>query len=226
MTNSKTSYTFADLNDSQKQRVADRMLSDHPVHCNSTLVEYVLSKSLEDTEAPFCHDDITNNEYYGSVELNGYWEELTEDERDEKQALYEHLQARAEKVYNILEERQCPLDEDDFEAELCYDHAYDVLQEQIEHWEELKDGYQETVDNLESMDFDQQPEIYQWFSCSDWLIRALDQAGECTLDNEFWGRQAYGQSIVLDGVIQRIAFEYACDYNETTLTREYVEGLS
>ena len=210
----KTQFFFNDLNDTQKQQLADLMLNDHPVRLQNCIVEYILSKSWEDTNAPFSYDDITNYSYYGSVEIGGYWEELTEDERDQKLELYEHLRDRADRVFDELEELQREADQE-----------YDDLQEKIDRWEPVKDKYQTICENLESMDFDEKPEIYQWFSCSDWLIRELEEHGQCTVDNEFWGRQCCGQSITLDHVIQNIAFNYACDYGKAYLTAGQVGAL-
>lgn len=207
--NNETRYTFANLNDTQKQQLVERMLSDHPLRLNNSIVQYILGQ--DDYEnAPFTREDITNNEYYGSVEVSGSWEELTEEERDEKLPLFEHLESRAESVMEKLEELQNDADGEE----------WNVLEEKINRWSDVVEYYQEQVQNLNDMDFDEQPEIYQWFSCSDWLIRELESKGQCTLDGEFWGRQACGQSVTLDCVMQEIAFEYACDYGKDTLSAE------
>ena len=185
MTTSTTNeirYSFANLNDSQKQTLVDSMLKDHPLRLNNQIVEYILIQ--DDYEnAPFTREDITNNTAYGQVEIDGSWEELTEEERNEKV-------------------------------------------EELEEIEELTESQQQDLDELNNMDFDEYPEIYQWFSCSDWLIRELEGKGQCTLDNEFWGRQCCGQSVVLDNVMQEIAFSYACDYGQETLTAEQFYTIS
>lgn len=208
----ETRYSFANLNDSQKQKLVDKLLADHPLRLNNAIVEYVLQKGFEDADAPFNHEDITNFNYYGSVVVNGAWEELTEEERDELLPIYEYLETKAESVLNKLEELQGDLEVDCLE--------YNQLEEKINRWSEVVGKYQNQLQELQDMDFDQSPEIYQWFSCSDWLIRELEEKGQCTLDGEFWGRQCCGQSVVLDHVMQLIAFEYACDYGQDTLTAE------
>jgi hypothetical protein len=51
-------------------------------------------------------------------------------------------------------------------------------------------------------------EVYQWFRVSDWLAGELDTDGECVLDNaygQWWGRQCCGQSLIMDGTLQKIA---------------------
>jgi len=55
------------------------------------------------------------------------------------------------------------------------------------------------------------PEIYEWWSVSDWLADKLENRGEIVfeyLDFKVWGRQTTGQAIKLDNIIQEIAEEY------------------
>ena len=89
--NTQNGLTFAQLNDTQKQRLADKFLEVHPLRLQNTLVEYVLQKSHEDLEAPFSYDDITNNEPTANINLSSGWEDLTESERD---AMLEDLQEK------------------------------------------------------------------------------------------------------------------------------------
>ena len=56
-----------------------------------------------------------------------------------------------------------------------------------------------------------EPEIYEFWSVSDWLYDKLKEKGEIVfecLDFNVWGRQATGQAIKLDDVIQKIAEEF------------------
>jgi len=55
------------------------------------------------------------------------------------------------------------------------------------------------------------PEIFEWWSVSDWLADKLENRNEIVfeyLDFKVWGRQTTGQAIKLDKVIQEIAEEY------------------
>lgn len=55
-------------------------------------------------------------------------------------------------------------------------------------------------------------EIYQWFRVTDWFADQLDSIGEAVMDNAYgkwWGRQCCGQSIIMDGTMQRIAARHA-----------------
>jgi hypothetical protein len=54
------------------------------------------------------------------------------------------------------------------------------------------------------------PEIFEYWSVTDWLGEKLKQKGEIVfkyLDFTVWGRQCTGQAIFLDSVIQEIAIE-------------------
>jgi len=57
---------------------------------------------------------------------------------------------------------------------------------------------------------DVEDEIYEWWAVSGWLGDKLKQQGCCVIDSygkSFWGRRCTGQSISLDGVVCRIAYE-------------------
>ena len=211
--NTQAKIFFNDLNDTQKQTLAAKMLGSHSVRLSTAIVEYILAQ--DDYEnAPFTFEDITNHEYYGVVTINGFEHQLTESERDEKLEFYTYLQGKAQDVFDTLEQKW--MNEED-------ENKTDLLQGRMDKFEPSLDRLNVIVDNLESMDFDDLPEIFQWFSCDSWLIRELESAGECTLDEEFWGRQCCGQSIALDHVIQKIAFDGACEYNCNYLTPEQLE---
>lgn len=54
------------------------------------------------------------------------------------------------------------------------------------------------------------PTIYEWYAVSDWLGKKLSQYGEVVIDaygKRYWGRQGTGQSIILDSVIEQIAYD-------------------
>jgi hypothetical protein len=70
--------------------------------------------------------------------------------------------------------------------------------------EHVYDRFVGICDTLESMDFDDYPEIYEWWDCDSWLLARLGERGKCILDNTYWGRCTTGQSIMLDHVIVEI----------------------
>ena len=57
-------------------------------------------------------------------------------------------------------------------------------------------------------------EVYEHWLVSDWLLDRLKEENEPILETDFetwWGRCTTGQSIVLDHVIQKIAYENSYD---------------
>jgi hypothetical protein len=196
--NVQNGLTFAQLNDTQKQRLVDKFLDVHPLRLNNSLVEYVLQQD-DHENAPFTRDDITNNEPTANIELSDQWVELTESERDE---MLEELQEKYDDLYGDIEDTEDHPEQEKIETLSSDIEALGVV------------SY-----------FEDYPEIYQWFSCSDWLIRALESKGQCTLDDEFWGRQACGQSVTLDCVMQEIAFDWFCSYGKDSLNWDQIVEL-
>lgn len=200
-------YTFDQLTDTQKQEIAEKWCNTVAnFSCETTLVEYVIKKSIEDNEAPFSYEDIINNERYGLIVVNGSEQALYENERDEKLEFYEYLRDKAETLVDSIDE--------------CVERLTSEGCAMRERHERLS----EVCDELEAMNFEEQPEIYQWFSCDPYVCRKLEEAGECTLDGSYWGRTCCGQSIVLDHVIQRLAFDHFTDYGKDYITQTMLEA--
>jgi len=136
---------FDVLNDSEKQEIASAYINSQVVYLQNEVVEFILKAdasivdSYFETQAPFCYDDITNNTPTGSIEINGEWLDLTEEERDEKLAFYEYLEGKAWDYYASCENGHS-------------DHAL-----------ELHTRVEGVVGKLNDMSFDDYPEIYQWF---------------------------------------------------------------
>jgi hypothetical protein len=199
-----TYKSFSELNDSQKQDIATTFLRNMGVNNQSTVVDYILRKGVEGCDAPFSHSDISNNTPTGQIEINGCYVELGDGDRDEKLEFYERLRDKADAV---VDARYALLSDSD-------DAEYDDLDAKHCKSEELHGKFETICDGLESMDFDTYPEIYQWFECDRYLLDLLDAKGECILDGTYWGRTSGNQSIVLDNVIQDIAYEFYTDCGE------------
>lgn len=199
--------SLEDLSCSDRQRLADKLCERYPFTNQNTVVEYILSKGYEDPDAPFCYDNIDNNIPTGSVKINGDWLELFEHERDEKLSHYEYLLDKATDIYSRLEEKLDALSDCDLEDDKAMNEYAEVEDRMNSFESDFVDHYVDTINELESMDFDDYPEIFQWFEVDNYIIRKLDEHGEAVLDGCYWGRQCYGQSITLDHVIQKIAFE-------------------
>lgn len=69
-------------------------------------------------------------------------------------------------------------------------------------------GHEFSEDEFEEMDTNP-AEVYEWWIVTPWLGEKLKAEGEVVLDRWggwIWGRQATGQAIMLDGVIDRICY--------------------
>lgn len=198
----KNYIPFSELTDSQKQNMTQEFLRDISIINQNTVVEYILSKSYECGDAPFSYDDITNNEPSGSIMINGDYLTLTENERDEKLEFYERLRDKAD---SVVDARYKLLSNSD-------NAEYDTLETKHDKSENLHSKFESICDDLECMDFEDFPEVFQWFECDSFLLDRLEEHGECILDGTYWGRQTCGQSIVLDHVMQKIAYD---DYINT-----------
>ena len=191
-TSYNTLYTFDELNDTQKQNIAERLVQREIISCQTSVVDFILS-AADDAEyssiAPFSRDDIVNDDYFSTVVIEDIEYQLTREEAQEKIDEYSELFDEA-------------LDNDD---------------------EKSQELYQGIIDELESLDFDEQKEIYEWFQVSGFLAHRLESFGEIVLDDTYWGRTCCGQAICLDYVIQRIAFYvYSSDGK---ISAEHVERL-
>lgn len=59
---------------------------------------------------------------------------------------------------------------------------------------------------------DNPAEVYEWWRVSSWLCDQLHAIGEVTIDNGYghwWGRCTTGQQWIMDGVLQRVAAQFA-----------------
>jgi hypothetical protein len=76
--------------------------------------------------------------------------------------------------------------------------------------EEILEALESCENYKEDPELGDYPEIFEFWSVTDWLGEKLKQKGEIVfkyLDFTVWGRQCTGQSISLDPVIQEIAIE-------------------
>lgn len=58
---------------------------------------------------------------------------------------------------------------------------------------------------------DHPAEVYEWWRVSAWLCDQLHAIGEVTIDNGYghwWGRTCTGQSLLMDGTLQRVAAQF------------------
>lgn len=86
----------------------------------------------------------------------------------------------------------------------------DELIEELEdnRTDENDEETDQKIDELNELDF-QYPEIMQWFYVDDRLLHRLNEIGECVLEDKYWGRCTFGQSITLDYCIQQACYDLA-----------------
>ena len=211
-----TYYKFNDLTNSQKQIIAEKWCNDVAhFNCQNIVVEYILNQ--HDDDAPFNYDDITNNQPTGQIEINGKWRDIDQEECNELLEFYVYLANKWDDYLGTLNANM----DDEYLVELRIDE--DDYQLTIANAEVNKERLKAIAERLENLELDDYPEIMQWFSCSEYAVRKLDEAGQCILNGEYWGRQCYGQAIYLDCCIQQIAFDYYCMYGQDYITDDTIE---
>lgn len=183
-------------------------LVDNEVYCDMTQeIEFIIKTILVigyDEDAPFTvedYDDAINNGTEKDCDSCGeagnfeYYDPMEADETD----FHGEDWNPDEPVYT------CPICGEEHETlqkarECCqYDDA-----RRCKNCGKVFGEYD--FDNLES----DIPTIYEWYAISDWLGRKLSQYGEVVIDaygKRYWGRQGTGQSIILDSVIEQIAYD-------------------
>ena len=173
-------------NSTTNQQIKGRFIDQH-VNANvNSLVEYVLSKSFEDSDAPFSYDDIENMyilpEYSGKVIC---FEGGTDEDRDEciNDAIKE-----LEELEDELEELS-NLDDASYLALVALNEKIDLFNELTE----LRDLESEPQD------------IMEFWLVSSFLCEKLQALGHPVLSDEnIWGRCTSGQAILLDYAITQI----------------------
>ena len=101
-------------------------------------------------------------------------------------------------------------DPSEWDADRCVawmiDHGHDPVR--LDAGRAIYPGCDADTRRDEVRDHAEPAEVYEWWAVSDWLARQLTGIGECVLDNAYgywWGRQATGQAMKIDGTLQQIA---------------------
>jgi hypothetical protein len=190
---------------SEQQNAVSKFVGGYVQCCQTTLIEYVIQKSLEGEDAPMEYEDITNNVPYGHIDIGTYYQNLTESERDSELERYEYLRDKAQDVYNVIYHKIYTLGDAAYDGLNPHTKEHVALALRLDSFEtKTLNRFLDICDKLEAMEFETYPEIYEWWACDRWLIAKLEAYGECTLDGEYWGRCTTGQSIILDSVIIKI----------------------
>lgn len=74
--------------------------------------------------------------------------------------------------------------------------------------DETIDGLDAWRDAVRDVATEHEKEIYEWWRVSEWFAKQMIAIGECVMDNAYgywWGRCCTGQSMMMDGTLQRVA---------------------
>jgi hypothetical protein len=174
-----------DYNSSVNQRIKEKFVSQHVQANVNSMVEYILNKSSEDSNAPFSLDDVENMysypEYYGEY---AKFEGGTGEQRD----------AEIERLHGLIS------DNDDTISGFIPEKA----EKEIEELETQNEAIQSEIEELENLDQESQ-DVYEWWLVSSYLCAKLVELGHPVLkDENIWGRCTTGQAILLDYAISKI----------------------
>ena len=164
------------------QRIKDDFVRRNVYRCVTSIVEYILNKSWEDRDAPFCHDDVLHFYVPRCPECH------TENDMEESELyLCVNCYEKSDEPFEYCIECDS---EDSYELFIGY-----------------KCGWCGHL--AEGIDIDTvQQEVYEWWIVSDWLLSKFGANGEVVIQHEnIWGRTCTGQAISLDSVISQICYD-------------------
>jgi len=196
------------------QEICRKFVHENVYACMTTMVDYILIKSYEDSDTPFNHEEIDNYYIYESYDgitccFNGGTEEDLDDfiqnlELDKDGIEYEIRKLEDKKfelTENISQFQEVDGREDEIEEA---EEEISSLEEAIEDLEEEIINIERDIDDLSRLDQEPQ-EIFEWWMVSNFLARKLRKKGQPVIMGEqLWGRTCSGQAIYMDSVMMEI----------------------
>lgn len=177
--------------------------------CVTREIEYILRMSWDDSNAPYSWDDVEN---FNGPDTDDWDIDLCREFLDDHGGDYPDpnpFEMDKEDLDEFAEENE--IDWSDIVK--YYEDGYISVQDKrlivitvIDEGEaEGLDAWREAVRECAE---ENPPEIFEWWTVSNWLADKLYAKGECVIRNRFspslWGRQTTGQAIFLDGIIGEI----------------------
>lgn len=196
----ETRPKFETLTEAQRQKVGEALWHRERPRCQSGLVDALLKRGDVDG---FTIDDIENmtadTSDWGVERCREQLREYGGDEPDfnpwkmDRAALVEALT--------------------DAGIDCRDDESVDTLRDAViaNMDDETIDGLKEWREAAQDSASDNPAEPMEWWEVGDWLCERLQREGEVVIRNgygDWWGRCCTGQSVCLDGVIQRLGHEY------------------
>jgi hypothetical protein len=174
-------------NSTTNQNIKGKFVAQH-VHANvNSMCEYILSKSWEDSKAPFNFDDVENFYVYPEWSKTVVGEDLFFDggNEDAKNSFLENFER--------LENESLELFENETISEETHERNCSIIEDAKSEFQDLE------TENCE---------VFEWWLVSSYLCEKLQQMGYCVIDSEsIWGRTTTGQAILLDYEITQICAE-------------------
>lgn len=173
-----------DKNSSRNQAIKGQFV-EREVYTNvNTMVEYILTKSYEDNNAPFSWDDVTNYIVDNSEKIEELEQKIEELEEQKQEEIEEsETMLENEEISDFTHERNLE------NIEKNYSKQIEKLQEEIDELNEESE-YQE---------------VYEWWMVSGWLCNKLKEHGAVVIEGEnIWGRCTTGQHMLLDSIMSDI----------------------
>lgn len=184
------------------EQIAEQLLSQEVLCCDSSLVDDLLQLSSEGTHlgGEFSMDNVSNLYPDASDWTLEQCREWMDDHNDGNRLPTPNPWAmdRAD----MLEHMHIELDDD-------FDNGDDdavrtrlIAEINDETWDGLSEWRDAVRDNAEAA------EVLEWWRVSKWLADHLEAVGECVLSNNYgtwWGRCCTGQGLLQDGILQLVA---------------------
>jgi len=153
----------------------------------------------------FCDNFIYNKSLCMSTEVEYMLKKSLED--NESPLSYDDY----EQFYYDLDEYKSDLIEEINQDDDRTQEEKNDLIEELKGFDDIYDLENFAIDNLLDSNIDnyeRQTEVMQWFIMDDRILYQLAERGEVVLNDTYWGRQAYGQAIEMDGVFIEIFKEW------------------
>jgi len=181
-----------DFNSNVNQNIKQKFVGQH-IYCNVSMMLQELQElnQLDSERGVNIFDHVTP---YGIFEDA----EIDETEVNEK---IDEIQDKISELEEIADYYG------DKSLEFCSEDAgnnYDILEEKGNN---LILKLEDKITELEEMEFDQYPEILEYYTVSDFLANKLKENNHIIIDVYYckiWGRGTSGQAILLDNVISEI----------------------
>lgn len=172
--------------------IKEKFVGIHVLANVNTMVRELIEARKYDIDLGFdLFEGITPTGYSEHFKKNLY-----QDEAEEK---IEELENKIEDIESIIEF---------YESDILQNK--NISNKKIVTGNALIDKLQEIKDELETMDFENYPKVFEYYLVSDYLANKLKEKNNIIVtdyNNPIWGRETSGQTILFDAVISEICYE-------------------